>query len=390
MSMCCARTSASEAARPGRAQSGFTIIELMIGLLVGMFVTLGVTYVVMNMEGQKRTVTSGSDAQLTGAMALATLARTVQPAGYGFNQVPGVMGCTLVNKYGGGGLKGMPDRLVPVEIEDGKDGAPDTIRVFASGKTSYAVPLRLKEVYDPSVTGANNLFVPLALAGVSARDAAYAGDLLVAAADAAHDCEIFRASTATAGVVGREDDGAWNAVGFPSQKYKSGNYLINLGQPTDVTLGVSAEGALTVRSLVFSDAGVPSYTEAVPVHRDVVNLQAMYGKDTSSPPDGAIDEWSAEKPATTAQWQQVVALRVAVVARSTQFEREEVTPKDPQWDVGNEVKVVGATVNCAHHSGSKCLDLKLPALDDGKERHYRYKVFESVIPLRNMVWRAAE
>jgi type IV pilus assembly protein PilW len=377
--------SASEFAAPRAEQAGFTIIELMIGLLVGLFVTLGVTYVLMNMEGQKRTVTSGSDAQLTGALALATLTRTLQPAGYGFNQVPGVMGCALVNKYGGAGFTGLPERLVPVEIEDGKDGAPDTIRVFASGKESYAMPLRLKETYSPTVPIAQEQFVPLALAGVQPKDSTYAGDLMVAAIDALQPCEVFRVSGVAAGVISRQDDGAWNAPGFPTQNYASGNYLINLGQPFDATLAVSPDGALTLKTLTFSSTGVPSYTSALPVHRDIVNLQAMYGKDTTSPPDGAIDEWTTEKPATNAQWQQVVALRVAVVARSTQFEREEVTAEAPQWDVGKEIKVIGAQP-CKANSGSECLPLDVSALDQWK--HYRYKVFDSIIPLRNMVWKA--
>lgn len=389
MSTCCAQMSASEPGVARGREAGFTIIELMVGLLVGMFVTLGVTYVLMNMEGQKRTVTSGSDAQLTGAMALATLARALQPAGYGFNQVPGVMGCALANKYGGGGLKEMPERLVPVEIEDGKDGAPDTIRVFASGKESYAMPLRLNQTYDPAVIGADNQFVPLALAGVSPRDAAYPGDLMVAAVDDKQPCEIFQVTTTAAGAIGREDDGAWNATDFPGQIYRSGNYLINLGQPIDVTLGVSADGALTSKSLIFSDAGVPSYTEAVAVHRDIVNLQAMYGKDTSATPDGAIDEWTSVKPTNNAQWQQVVALRVAVVARSTQFEREEVSPNLPQWEVGSEIPVAG-TQPCRQNTESQCLDLTIPELPGDAHKHYRYKVFDSIIPLRNMVWKASQ
>ncbi|WP_431113042.1 PilW family protein [Variovorax paradoxus] len=377
--------STSKFAAPRTRLAGFTIIELMVGLLVGLFVTLGVTYVLMNMEGQKRTVTSGSDAQMTGALALATLTRTLQPAGYGFNQVPEVMGCALDNKYGGAGFMGLPERLVPVEIEDGSGGASDVIRVFASGKESYAVPLRLKETYSPTVPIAKEQFVPLALAGVQPKDSTYPGDLMVAAVEAMQPCEIFQASAVAAGVISRKDDGAWNAPDFPSKNYSSGNYLINLGQPFDATLAVSSDGALTLKTLTFSSTGVPSYTSALPVHRDIVNLQAMYGKDTTSPPDGAIDAWNTEKPTTNAQWQQVVAVRIAVVARSTQFEREEVTLQAPEWDVGKEIKVNGAKA-CRANGGSECLSLDVSTFPEWK--HYRYKVFDSIIPLRNMVWKA--
>ena len=104
----------------------------------------------------------------------------------------------------------------------------------------------------------------------------------------------------------------------------------------------------------------------------------MYGKDTNA--DGSVDTWDNVTPATPAQWLQVLAVRVAVVARSAQYEKEEVTSTNPLWDVGTAIAIAG-TATCGT---SKCLSLKVDSLTDWK--HYRYKVFDTVIPLRNMLW----
>ena len=78
---------------------------------------------------------------------------------------------------------------------------------------------------------------------------------------------------------------------------------------------------------------------------------------------------------------QVLALRVAVVARSDQYEKENVTFNNPSWDVGTEVAASLGAVACGI---SMCLPLKVDSLPDWQ--HYRYKVFDTVIPLRNMLW----
>jgi len=50
--------------------------------------------------------------------------------------------------------------------------------------------------------------------------------------------------------------------------------------------------------------------------------------------------------------------------------------------VGQTVAVTGAAT-CGE---SKCLTLQVSAAASTEWRHYRYKVFDTVIPLRNMLW----
>ena len=73
-------------------------------------------------------------------------------------------------------------------------------------------------------------------------------------------------------------------------------------------------------------------------------------------------------------------MRLAVVARSAAYSKEEVTQVEPLWDVGNAVTVAGASP-CGT---SRCITLKVSGLADWK--HYRYTVFDVIAPLRNMLW----
>ncbi|MGB8856654.1 MAG: prepilin-type N-terminal cleavage/methylation domain-containing protein, partial [Burkholderiales bacterium] len=56
-------------------QSGFSLVEVMVGLLIGLLGTIVIFQVFSISEGQKRTTTSGNDANQSGVFALYTLER---------------------------------------------------------------------------------------------------------------------------------------------------------------------------------------------------------------------------------------------------------------------------------------------------------------------------
>ena len=63
------------------------------------------------------------------------------------------------------------------------------------------------------------------------------------------------------------------------------------------------------------------------------------------------------------------AVRVAVVARSVQYEKEQVSPASlTLWEAGDP----------GDPPPSRALT--------GDERHYRYKVFTTIVPIRNVIW----
>lgn len=376
----------AERAAPRARQGGFTVIELMVGVLIGLLASLAVTHVLVNSEGQKRTTTASSDAQINGALALSTLQQAIQPAGYGFAAIPSVIGCALSANFAGVAVPGFPASLVPVTIADGASGASDSIRVLASGKSSYSIPLRVTAPgYNPANPLINQQFPVSTVRGiegpkVSGGTAVAPGDLVVAAVSATQPCELFQVTAdpgATPSVARADFPSRWNPVGFPAGTYNDGSVLINMGQPVDVTYSI-VDNALRARTLRIANNGTPTYEGPVELYPDIVNLQAFYGKDTNG--DNSVDQWDTVTPTTNAGWLQVVALRVAVVARSTQFEKEDVTFENPLWDVGNAGTFPAATA-CGT---SRCVELVVDDLDDWQR--YRYRVFDTVVPLRNMLW----
>ena len=72
----------------GLAQAGFSLVELMVGLTIGLIVILVVTQTLAIFEGQKRTTASGADAQQSGLMGLFAIEQDVRMAGAGFNSIP--------------------------------------------------------------------------------------------------------------------------------------------------------------------------------------------------------------------------------------------------------------------------------------------------------------
>jgi type IV pilus assembly protein PilW len=308
----------------------------------------------------------------------------IQPAGYGFTAAPSLIGCTLTGTFSGNTvtttLATFPTALAPVTITDGATGAPDAIRILSSGKTSYSVPLR---VVAPGYVAGGTSFAVTSIAGI------VAGDLIVAATTAAAPpataCELFQAtSTPTTPFVPRVDN-SWNKLNTPATTYADGAVLLNLGAPLDQTYSI-VNNSLMVRSLTIgSDANsTPSYGAApLELFPSIVQLQALYGKDTDG--NGSVDTWNNVTPTDNAGWRQVLAVRIAIVARSAQYEKQDVngnyvTSANISWDVGTAGTVAGS----ATCGTSRCLTIKIDNLNDWQ--NYRYKLFETVVPLRNMLW----
>lgn len=380
--------------RSRRARSaGFSLVELMVGTLIGLLCVIVIVTVLSAAEGQRRGTTQGSDAQVAGSLAIYALQRDIAIAGYGFASESAAVGCQLQAFYNGLAVTALPAWLAPVIITEGGAGASDQVRVLASSKfisvdpampstVGYTVPSRVVGPhYDPNDTTGKlvkdryNVWSSLSVSK---------GDLMVAVTDAATPCGLFQVTgDPTPGMVPRADDPTkWNPVKHPAYATKEpsgvagGSFLVNLGRILDVVFAIDGQQRLTASRL---NTGTMS-RETAELQGNIVQMKAMYGRDTDG--DGVVDTYDYTTPTTNAGWLQVLTVRLAVVARSAQFEREEVSGANPQWDVGTATSVAGA----AACGDSKCVEIKLDGLADWK--HYRYKVFDTVVPLRNQRWKA--
>lgn len=371
-----------------RAQRGLSLVELMVGVLIGMLTVVAISQVLMSAEGQKRTASSGGDAQVNGTLALYALQRDVEMAGYGFTGQPAALGCPIKGKFGNGtGEKALPSSLslVPALIKPGTTAAdPDTITVWQSNKPNYAVPLRVAEAHLKTDT---RFIVPSSLGVV-------AGDLLVAVPptpSATDSCTVMAvAGDSTTPLSSQQiphlaSAGGWNAAGstlLPLAGYPAGSHLINLGSGLPRTYSISAGKSLVATDVLAADGNTSTQTIAP----QIVQLKALYGKDTDG--NGTIDAFNTTAPATNADWLQVMALRVAVVAQSAQLEpvRGGGSPVTPA--IGVEWVVDARTENavaCSFDGNQKCLRIDVSGVGSDW-MSYRYKVFDTVVPLRNMLW----
>ena len=342
-------------------QCGVGLMEVMISIVIGMLLVLVIYQVYEISEGQKRTITSGSDAQQNATYGLYVMGRDISMAGNGIMSAAG-------------DLIDCPDlKPVPVLIKSG--GAandPDEITVLYGGAPSLSTPAPFRA----SATGTTPYVVasPVGFSG---------GDVIAAVQKP--NCTISTINPGTVTVdpaTGFATISHTPVAGSPSHSYASGvAVLVNLGQAAAmgrIKYDVDATThALRSQNLLPDPAAAPS---PIPIISDVVNLKAQYGVDTNcnglltwQEPTG---QWDAAVVPTrdlacvpgTPTLRQIQAIRIAIVTRSAQYERETVSP--------DQLKLFCDTPStCA-------VTMDLTADD----RHYRYKVLETAVPLRNALW----
>ncbi|TAK77894.1 MAG: hypothetical protein EPO12_13895 [Aquabacterium sp.] len=363
--------SAQRARRPAPrfAQRGFTLVELMVGVLLAMLTTVVIAQVLAMAEGQKRTATSGNDAQVSGALALYTFQRDLQMAGYGVVSNPGAMGCTV--QYGADSDKNF--LLAPVVITEGDKGGPDTISVLMSNHTGASMPIKLAAAHGATdshftVSGAMDI---------------NAGDVLIAIPklhDSTLHCSLLTVTDNASGTAEEKISGtniphaAVSSGVIPSSGFDTDAYVVDMGSMVYRTYSISS-GQMLQSGTLSTATGKTTQQDLYP---SVVNLQAFYGQDSDG--DGKVDKFTTTTPANASEWATVMSIRLAVVTRSAEFQKEEVTTGPISWNVGKDAAVTGATT-CGD---SQCIDLKVDTQDDWK--HFRYRMFETVIPLRNVLW----
>lgn len=380
-----------------RRQSGFTLIELMVGALLGMLTVIVISQVLIDSEERRRKVAMGGDADINGSLALFTLQRDIQMAGYGMGTTD-MMGCTLVAFRSGKSV--IPDEddphpetftLAPVIIANGTDGAPDTITVVRGETVGSSVPMKLEASSGTIIgdkrditTGLTGRFSVESALGVRAGDQIITVPPTWTAGTPCHLLEVTHDgasadSQLTPTNIPYYATSLWNTDTVWNQTHPAPKFLVNMGRIGQRRYFLNNTTPYTLRSRNLSSVtGTFSFEDLYP---EIVNLQALYGKDLDG--NGSIDRFDTTTPTTAAGWAQVVALRVALVARNPQFEKDEVTVAEPLWEMGKAVEVQGETlVDCG--TDNLCMTLKLDTVPNWK--HYRYKVYSTTIPLRNILW----
>jgi len=262
-------------------------------------------------------------------------------------------------------------RMSPVEIIDGANGAPDTINVLY-GSSAFANTFQ-------KVNSSSNTTKELAN-----RAGFNMGDLVVVAGNSPVACTLLEVTDNTAGdgvTIGHGIAGYTSfytgAAVTPTMNSASAGVAYSTGQiynlgpnPQRTQWSISSASVLT-RINSLRDSTVSEVSEGV------VDLQAQYGVSVSEAAtnNGHIDA-SSWTNTTPTDWTTLLAVRVAVLARSSQLEKDIVTTVAPMWG-GNTIPFV------MHNLDGTTASTAVIAND---WHHYRYRVYETMVPMRNMAW----
>jgi type IV pilus assembly protein PilW len=378
-----------------RRQRGMTLVELMVALVLGLVTTYFISQVFAVAEGQKRTATFGSDAQVNGSVALHTLRRHVMSAGYGVISAPSALGCPITGVYGAASAPTMV--LAPVVITPGPSASSpsDTVSVLTSTKSSFAAPVKVNATHTSGDAYPSFVIVEGSSDGVKVNDTILA---VPTNWDATNKCLFFTVSEDTSVPdttlsrtriphVATPSASSWNAApatAWPAGGFAQNSLLVNFGNPRRMDFSVNGD---TFQVNTWTQTG--GTTEQL--NSGIVLLKALYGRDTDA--NGTIDVYDTNTPTDNASWRNVLAVRMVVVARSGQRERDEVTTAEPTWNAAGGAAVTydaypGSTTNCA--AGAATCDLPLPISQLSDWKHYRYRVFDTAVQVRNLMWNAEE
>ena len=196
------------------------------------------------------------------------------------------------------------------------------------------------------------------------------------------DLAIFDGTTSYVNSAGATLAPTHNPPGGLGVTFSGSGALLNLGPtPKRSTYSITAVNGGSRLQLASTEMFTGQTT---PVADEIIDFQAQYGLDnginngsvahsTFVADDGILDQFVDGLPAnpTTNDWSRVLAVRVALLARSALPEKADAatgicnaTSAIPTWGTGTQFTNISTDWRC-----------------------YRYRVLETIVPMRNVIWK---
>lgn len=360
-----------------------SLIETLVGMALGILVTMVITQVWGGFENQKQRTVSGSSAQASGLLALVELEQDLRSAGAGLTD-SAAFNCTSTYSYyesGGVAVTPIPAysgamAMVPVQITDGGTGT-DTVSVKRGADFLGALPATL------SLTMASSS-AELNLSSTAGFDD---GDLVLAV-DPSGNCSVMQVTQVQGAALKLQHDPGGATTYNPTVAYQNANAwpvysagakILKVGQLISHAYSVNASNQL---ALIDNTAPVASTTSILAA--DIVMLKAQYGVANAGSQDvnawvsaTAASGWNTLDPAKV---KRIKAIRLVIVARSAKKEGTNVT---------GTCTNVGGGVNNGPCAWTDSVADPAPLIDLSSNpdwQKYRYRVYQSIIPMRNVIW----
>lgn len=354
-------------------QSGFSLVEILVGLVIGLLATLVIMQVFAVFEGQKRSTTGSADAQINGSVALLYIQRAAQMAGFGLpmpmaDKENTSLKCSnesmSVDHDGDGGAVTAEVGLFPIVIQNGAADASDVVTVRYSNTALGAVPVKITNpanaIAAVGLTVDNNI-------GCKNND-------------------VVLISQGTACVMTTIADANGNPDTLINISLKNTTPVVAPSPLSSAGAKLSCMG--NWQDYRYEVVNNQLQLNGTPVVAEVVNIQAQYGVSASAN-SNQVNEWveptgiwaaTATTP-TVANRNRIKAIRIVVVARNGLMEKDVVTT------TCTTAKGTANNGPCAwddtDFNAAPKIDL---SLTDAAWQNYRFRTFETIIPLRNMLW----
>jgi type IV pilus assembly protein PilW len=373
-------------------QQGFSLIELLVAMAIGLVVTLAASSVLLNFEGNKRKMTSVNDVNQAGAYISYVLDRSVRSAGSGFaSRGAQAYGCSINASRSGTAILPAPlalpapfasldrnFRLAPLVIYAGASEAGSDVLAFMKGSHGFGEspvliipgsvsPTQLRTLN--TLGWRNNDMALVFQQGLGCLIEQVGG-----AGFAGSSSQILPFSgtyyTAAGTNVALADFGGGGGDTYVAAL---GNVVDN--RPEFQVVGVGANNTLFSYDLLrFEGAGTTPQTIA----DGVVELRAVYGIDEND--DGVRDGWASPSAAgwtsasllngsatATNLLRSIVAVRIGLILRTSAPDKEVVSP--------TELKLFSDLGGALEQTRTLTAD----------ERLFRHRTVELTVPLRNVL-----
>jgi type IV pilus assembly protein PilW len=342
-----------------RRIGGFSLVELLVAAAITLIGLLVIAQVFAAYEGWKRTTTGVAQTLEGGLLGAFSIEQDLRHAGFGMfgfemNSSSEVirLGCSKINAYNANATpQNFTIDAIPVSIET--DIASNSVPAKRSDKIH--VLYGTSPLGNVAATLQTDLIDAQSVLNIDNGFGFTSGDLVVISPQAPpqQPCSILQitgvAGPGVPNIYGpgtstswnlKTNPSPWNPAGsstiFPAGGYTKGSKVFNLGQLVDHTFNVK-DNMLFLTEIDSVVGPVPSYG-LVP---GVVGLHAEI-LPGSNPP---------------------VAIRFALIVRSDNWEKEPVSPATIDYWPGGPTFSVNAD-----------------------EQHYRHRVFQTIVPLKNILW----
>lgn len=339
------------------SQGGFSLIEIMVGLVIGLLATMVVMQVFTVFETQRKTVEGGADSQTSGNIAFYSVMSDLQMAGYSAmpDSTYSMLKCPNV-VYKVAPIAG----IEPVVLAD--DGISDSITIRYGTAENGGAFLTVTDVVGKTLTLDSAL-------GCNKDEIVY-----ITSYPLGDKCAMSKIQGITS-----KDTGAGKL-----------QYFIELTDDKAIVNSAAAKNSRLAcvgnwYQITYAVSNGVLEKNGTPFMTGIVNIQAQYGI-SAVPTQNEITEWvdptGAWANPSVMDRNRIKAVRVAFVARNPQRDTKVVTEKC------SSLTAAAPTGLCAWDASKAAGGSPAPLIDlsaDKDWQHYRYQVFESVIPIRNVI-----